>query len=297
MFPVDGKDYDTLLRRTESALSNAKKEARGHYRFYSAELSEQANRRQKILASLPAAIRNNYLHLVFQPRVMASNPKHTASMETLLRWNDPKLGVVSPEEFIPIAEQTVLISDIGFWVMEHTFATIEIFPDELPHGLTISLNLSPRQLEDPSLLNNVKSLLARYKVNPAQFELEITEHSISEQSDAIIANMHQLSKLGFQFALDDFGTGYSNLSILQSLPLHVLKVDMSFIRAIGSSDKSDELVRAIVNMGHTLGLRVVAEGVESASQVQFLRELNCDELQGYYFFKPLTIEDLLPLLG
>ncbi|MEJ2065678.1 MAG: EAL domain-containing protein [Reinekea sp.] len=218
-------------------------------------------------------------------------------METLLRWNDPKLGVVSPEEFIPIAEQTVLISDIGFWVMEHTFATIEIFPDELPHGLTISLNLSPRQLEDPSLLNNVKSLLARYKVNPAQFELEITEHSISEQSDAIIANMHQLSKLGFQFALDDFGTGYSNLSILQSLPLHVLKVDMSFIRAIGSSDKSDELVRAFVNMGHSLGLRVVAEGVESASQVQFLRELNCDELQGYYFFKPLTIEDLLPLLG
>jgi len=136
-------------------------------------------------------------------------------------------------------------------------------------------------------------LLGQYGVRASQFELEITEYSISSESEAMMDNMRALSNMGFKFALDDFGTGYSNLGILQSLPLNVLKVDITFIRAIGTSIKSDELVRAILKMGHTLGLRVVAEGVESAEQVVFLSALDCEELQGYYFFKPKPIEELL----
>jgi diguanylate cyclase (GGDEF)-like protein len=293
MFPSDGLDYDTLLRMAESALNTAKKDARGHYRFYSAELSEQTDRRQRIISSLPAAMANDYLSLVFQPRVESQQTSSTRSMEALVRWNDPVLGNVSPGEFIPIAEESSLIADIGHWVMENVFKTMAELQHKLPDGLTVSINLSPRQLEDPTLPLTVNELLTKYGVHAANFELEITEHSISEQSDAILRNMHELSKMGFLFALDDFGTGYSNLGILQSLPLHVLKVDMSFIRVIGTSEKSDELVRAIINMGHTLGLRVVAEGVESAAQVKFLQELNCEELQGYYFYKPIPISDLI----
>ncbi len=297
MYPDDGYNYDTLLRMAESALSSAKSHARGHYRFYSAELSEQTDRRQKVLAAIPAAIRNNHLSLVFQPRVNSHLTTNTTSMEALVRWNDPELGFVSPGEFIPIAEQSSLIADIGQWVMEHVFATVAQYGHAIPEQLSISINLSPRQLEDSGLVTVVKDLVQKYKVKACQFELEITEYSISEESEAVLNNMRELNAMGFRFALDDFGTGYSNLGILQSLPLHVLKVDMSFIRAIGASDKSDELVKAIVSIGHTLGLSVVAEGVESAAQVSFLRELNCDELQGFYFFKPTAIEDLLPYLS
>lgn len=296
MYPDDATDYDTLLRMSESALSAAKKEARGHYRYYSAELSEQTDRRQRILASLPAAIANDYLHIVFQPRVDSQQPNRSTSMEVLVRWHDPVLGIVSPGEFIPIAEHTSLISDIGHWVMRETFKTMDQYSDVLPDGLTVSINLSPRQLEDRSLPDAIRHLLQDCNVRASQFELEVTEHSIAEQSDDMRANMIELNELGFRFALDDFGTGYSNLGILQSLPLNVLKIDMSFIRAIGTTDRSDELVRAIINMGHTLGLRLVAEGVESAAQVQFLTDLGCEELQGYYFYKPQLIDDLIPQL-
>ncbi|EAR11215.1 EAL domain-containing protein [Reinekea blandensis] len=296
MYPDDATDYDTLLRMSESALSAAKKEARGHYRYYSAELSEQTDRRQRILASLPAAIANDYLHVVFQPRVDSQQPHRSTSMEVLVRWHDPVLGVVSPGEFIPIAEHTSLIADIGHWVMRETFRTMDQYGHLLPEGLTVSINLSPRQLEDRTLPDAIRHLLQDYNVLASQFELEITEHSIAEQSEDIRDNMRELNDLGFRFALDDFGTGYSNLGILQSLPLHVLKIDMSFIRAIGTTDRSDELVRAIINMGHTLGLRLVAEGVESAAQVQFLTELDCEELQGFYFYKPQSIDELIPQL-
>ena len=296
MYPDDGTNYDTLLRMAESALSAAKSRARGNYRFYSAELSEETDRRQKVLSALPGAIANDYLSLVFQPRVESQNQTNTTSMEALVRWNDPMLGFISPGEFIPIAEQSSLIADIGQWVMDHVFATVAQYNNEIPEGLTVSINLSPRQLEDSSLVSSVKALLDKHQVQASQFELEITEYSISVESDAVLLNMRELSELGFRFALDDFGTGYSNLGILQSLPLNVLKVDMSFIRAIGTNEKSDELVKAILNIGHTLGLKVVAEGVESAAQVSFLRELHCEELQGFYFFKPSPLVDLLSRL-
>ena len=293
MYPDDGQNYDQLLQMAESALSSAKIHARGQYRYYSPTLTEATDRRQKILSSLPYAIRNNHLRLVYQPRVSGRDPKQVLGMEALVRWHDPDLGTVSPGEFIPIAEQSTLISDLGYWVMEQVFAMMAQQQNQLPIGLSVSINLSPKQLEDPNLLATIEQLLSQYSVAASQFELEITEHSVTGRSDEMVDTMRALSALGFTFALDDFGTGYSNLSILQSLPLHVLKVDMSFISAIGTSVKSDELVRAILKMGHGLGLRVVAEGVESADQVNFLTALNCEELQGYYFYKPGAIKDLL----
>ena len=293
MYPDDAQDYEQLLQMAESALSSAKTHARGNYRYYSPKLTKENERRQQILSSLPAAIRNNYLRLVYQPRVSGGQPNRVHSMEALLRWHDPVLGIVSPGEFIPIAEQTALISDIGYWVLEEVFAMMAHSQHRLPDNLSISINLSPKQLEDLHLVTAITGLLGQYGVRASQFELEITEYSISSESEAMMANMRALSSMGFTFALDDFGTGYSNLGILQSLPLNVLKVDITFIRAIGTSIKSDELVRAILKMGHTLGLRVVAEGVESAEQVVFLSALDCEELQGYYFFKPKPIEALL----
>lgn len=297
MYPDDALDFETLLQRAEQTLMLAKTKKRGHYSYYSAELDAQTNRRQQILANLPSALKNNHLYLVFQPRVSSTGEHSSLSMEALVRWRDPELGFVSPGEFIPIAEGTSLIADIGTWVMDAAFSTLSNYQDELPRGLSISINLSPRQLEDMNLVANIKRALDRYNIDANRIELEVTEHSIAVKSATVLSNMKQLNQLGFRFALDDFGTGYSNLSMLQSLPLHVLKIDMSFIRNIGFSDKSNELVRAIVDLGHTLGLHTVAEGVETMEQVLYLEKLGCEELQGYYFYKPAPIEELIKKLS
>ncbi|MFQ3229826.1 putative bifunctional diguanylate cyclase/phosphodiesterase [Reinekea sp.] len=297
LYPDDALDFETLLQRAEQTLLVAKSKKRGHYSYYSAELDSQTNRRQQILTNLPSALKNDHLYLVFQPRVSSTGEHSSLSMEALVRWQDPELGFVSPGEFIPIAEGTSLITDIGSWVMDAAFATMCEFKDQLPRGLSISINLSPKQLEDENLVANIKQLLKRYKVDARRIEFEVTEHSLAVESITVLNNMRELNEIGFKFALDDFGTGYSNLSMLQSLPLHVLKIDMSFIRNIGFSDKSNELVRAIIDLGHTLGLHTVAEGVETMEQVLFLEKLGCEELQGYYFYKPAPIQELLNRLS
>ncbi|MBU2864193.1 EAL domain-containing protein [Reinekea forsetii] len=297
LYPDDGLDFEHLLQRCEQTLSIAKTNKRGHYSFYSAELDSQTNRRQRILASLPSALKNDHFYIVFQPRVSSTGDHSSLSMEALVRWQDPELGFVSPGEFIPIAEGTSLIADIGTWVMNAAFSALHQYKDQLPRGLSISINLSPRQLEDTTLVSKVKQALDKFDIDPNCIELEVTEHSIAVESDIVLSNMKELNNLGFKFALDDFGTGYSNLSMLQSLPLHVLKIDMSFIRNIGFSDKSNELVRAIIDLGHTLGLHTVAEGVETIEQVSYLEKLGCEELQGFYFYKPAPIEELINRLA
>lgn len=290
--PEDDSRYEGLVKKAEMALQKAKEVDRGYYRFYSEQLNRENDRRQDILQLLPVAQKNDEFYLVLQPRVSADQ-QHWSSLEVLLRWNNSVLGAVSPAEFIPIAEGSHLIVDIGYWVIREALSVFAQNLEHLPDDLVLSINLSSRQLEHRDLCRFVASELKISGIPAHRLEFEITEHSVTEESDETLNTLAELSAMGIRFAMDDFGTGYSNLGMLQSLPLQVLKIDKRFVQTMHMGGKQLALIQAIINLGHTLGLLVVAEGVETEQQVAMLKELGCDELQGFYFYQPERFETLL----
>ena len=290
--PEDDLDYEGLVKKAEMALHKAKEVDRGYYQFYSDQMNLENDRRQEILRLLPNALNNNEFHLVLQPRVAATDQRWS-SIEVLIRWESEVLGFVSPGEFIPIAEGSHLIVDIGYWVIREASRQFADHFDKLDPDTVLSINLSPKQLEHRDLARFVAEEIRTSGIPAYRLEFEITEHSLTEESETTLATLAELSNMGIRFAMDDFGTGYSNLGMLQALPLNVLKIDQRFVQRVEAGGKDLELVRAIINMGHTLGLTVVAEGVETAQQVALLTELQCDELQGYYFYRPQLLETLL----
>lgn len=290
--PEDDSRYEGLVKKAEMALQKAKEVDRGYYRFYSEQLNRENDRRQDILQLLPIAMSNAEFYLVLQPRI-SSNQHRWSSLEVLLRWNNSVLGPVSPAEFIPIAEGNHLIVDIGYWVIREALSAFAKNLEHLPDDLVLSINLSSRQLEHRDLCRFVASELKISGIPAHRLEFEITEHSVTEESDETLNALAELSAMGIRFAMDDFGTGYSNLGMLQSLPLQVLKIDKRFVQDMHQGGKHLALIQAIINLGHTLGLLVVAEGVETQEQVSTLTELGCDELQGFYFYHPERFETLL----
>ncbi len=290
--PEDDLDYEGLVKKAEMALQKAKEVDRGYYQFYSDQLNLENDRRQEILRLLPNALNNDEFHLVLQPRVAAADQRWS-SIEVLIRWESGALGFVSPGEFIPIAEGSHLIVDIGYWVIREALRQFAAHLNELDAETVLSINLSPKQLEHRDLTRFVSDEIRKSGIPAYRVEFEITEHSLTEESETTLATLAELSNMGIRFAMDDFGTGYSNLGMLQALPLNVLKIDQRFVQRIEAGGKDLELVRAIINMGHTLGLIVVAEGVETAGQVKLLTDLGCDELQGYHFYRPQRLEVLL----
>lgn len=290
--PEDDIHYEGLVKKAEMALQRAKEVERGYYHFYSDQLNRENDRRQEILRLLPSALNNDEFYLVLQPRVKGPDQRWS-SIEVLIRWESDTLGFVSPGEFIPIAEGSHLIVDIGNWVIRKAIAEFARHLDGLPPDVTLSINLSPKQLEQKDLAHRVSGELLLSGIPADRIEFEITEHSLTVESDTTLTALAELSAMGIRFAMDDFGTGYSNLGMLQGLPLNVLKIDQRFVQQLEAGGKNHELVRAIINMGHTLGLVVVAEGVETAAQVAKLNELGCDELQGFYYYRPQRIESLI----
>lgn len=283
--PEDDFDYEGLVKKAEMALKKAKEVDRGYYKFYSDQLNLENDRRQDILRLLPNALYNSEFHLVLQPRVSADD-QHWSSLEVLIRWESEALGFVSPGEFIPIAEGSHMIVDIGYWVIREALSQFAVHMEDLDERTVLSINLSPKQLEHRDLIRFVASELQDTGVPAHRLEFEITEHSLTEETETILATLTELSHMGVRFAMDDFGTGYSNLGMLQALPLNVLKIDQRFVQRIESGGRNLELVRAIIDMGHTLGLTVVAEGVETAEQASILTQMDCDELQGFHFYRP-----------
>lgn len=290
--PEDDSRYEGLVKKAEMALQKAKEVDRGYYRFYSEQLNRENDRRQDILQLLPVALSNTEFYLVLQPRISADE-HDWSSLEVLLRWNNSVLGPVSPAEFIPIAEGNHLIVDIGYWVIREALSAFAQNLEHLPEDLVLSINLSSRQLEHRDLCRFVASELSISGIAPHRLEFEITEHSVTEESEDTLNTLAELSAMGIRFAMDDFGTGYSNLGMLQSLPLQVLKIDKRFVQDIHQGGKHLALIQAIINLGHTLGLLVVAEGVETQEQATMLTELGCDELQGFFFYRPERFETLL----
>jgi diguanylate cyclase (GGDEF)-like protein len=294
-WPADGDTLDALLSNADSAMYHAKANGRNGYQFYDQSMNAAALRRLEIEAKLRRALEQEELVLHYQPRIELATGRITG-FEALARWTDPELGAVPPMDFIPIAEQTGLIEPLGEWVMRKVCQ--EVCGWERAHGaldLRVSLNVSARQF-GPELSRKVQRILEETGVNPSYLELEITESAILRDEAGVIQTLRELRWMGLSIALDDFGTGYSSLSYLRRLPVDTLKIDQSFVKSISHSTEGAALTRSIVAMGKALGLRVVAEGVETAAQRALLTEWSCDEIQGFVICRAEPPEQALARL-
>ena len=292
LFPEAGKSSDDVLKEADTAMYSGKSAGRNVTRFFQPEMEENAQERLLLESDLRAAIKRGQLAIVFQPQV--ANDGRVSAAEVLLRWHHPTRGVISPSEFIPIAEERGLIIDIGRWVLEASFATYRRWLDTGTVDLAeLAINISSVQFRSDTFLEYVERLLATYRIPPRRIVFEITESTVMQDVNATIAIMDRLRRLGALFALDDFGVGYSSLSYLKRLPIDQLKIDRSFIADIGS-DRNDEIIcQTIVAMGQHLGLQTVAEGVETTAQLEFLKGMYCNRFQGYLFLPPSSEQQFL----
>ena len=297
LFPHDGDDPDTLLKHADAALSRVKEQGRGHYQFFTTDMNRAAFERLVLETQLRQAIAGDELVLHYQPQVGAVSGR-TVGVEALVRWRHPELGMVPPAEFIPLAEETGLIVPIGAWVLRTACREVRRWSEVGIGGVRIAVNLSGRQFHDRGLVGAVRAILAETGLGPERLELELTESVIMRDVADATARLRELSALGISLAVDDFGTGYSSLAYLKRFPIRSLKIDRSFVGDIDRDANSAAIAAAIVALAQKLGLKVVAEGVETEAQADLLRAYGCDELQGWLFGRPLAADALLErLLG
>jgi diguanylate cyclase (GGDEF)-like protein/PAS domain S-box-containing protein len=279
--PDHGLDPDELMKCADLALYKAKAKGRGAYQLFQPEMEEQARLRHALERDLRGALEAGEFHLAFQPQVRLDTSELTG-FEALLRWNHPERGLVSPGEFIPIAEETGLVIPIGEWVLRAACATAASWPDLL----NVAVNLSPVQFRTRGLVAMVTSALAEAGLSPRRLELEVTETTLLEDNESTIDILHQLRALGVRVSLDDFGVGYSSLSYLRKFPFDRIKIDRSFVGTLGECPESAAIVRTIASLGSVLGVETTAEGVETADQLEFVRASGCTAVQGFYFGRP-----------
>src|SRR5690349_3991607 len=294
LFPLDGEDCHTLLKHAGAALYKAKKSGGANYQFFTADMHELATRRLALESSLRRAIQNEEFLLHYQPRVSVDSLAITG-VEALVRWQHPQLGLISPSEFIPLAEDTGLIVPIGEWVLRTACLQGRRWCDQGFAPIQIGVNISARQFHDQDLTQTVIRILEETGWLPKYLELELTESSIMQNAEFAADMLTRLKNMGINISIDDFGTGFSSLGSLKRLPIDALKVDQSFVRELTTDPDDAALVMAIITLAHNLRLKVVAEGVETEDQLRLLRLLRCDEIQGYFFSKPLPAEKLVSL--
>ena len=289
--PEDGDDSPTLLRHADLAMYRAKEEGKNDYRFFTAAMSERARERMAVEASLRRALTRGEFVLHYQPQVQDGSP--CSSIEALIRWQDPELGLVAPARFIPHAEETGLILPIGRWVLRSAC----LFARQLPDSVRVAVNLSARQIAQPDADRVVAEALAESGLDPRRLELEVTESSVMSDAVEVVERLVRMHQMGVQLTLDDFGTGYSSLSHLKRLRIHRIKIDRSFVLDLTGSADSRAISTAIIGLADGLGLEVVAEGVETREQLAFLREKGCRAFQGHLISTPLPPEDLKAFLA
>ncbi|HSI58373.1 MAG TPA: EAL domain-containing protein [Ideonella sp.] len=291
LFPDDAQDVDDLVRHADVAMYQAKAQGRDGSRLFSAEMTQRAELRQRMESALRRAIEQRELSLQYQPRIDAASGE-LAGVEGLLRWHSAELGAVSPAQFIPVAEESGLIVGIGAWVIEEACAQVARWRDGGLGEVAMSINLSALQLRDERLLVALQASMQRHQVGPGVLELEITESTLMESVQANLGKLQAMRGLGVGLSIDDFGTGYSSLNYLNRFPLDKLKIDRSFVSDMLADPSAQAIVKAIIGLGHALGLRVVAEGVEQAAELALLHGAGCDEFQGYHFARPMPAEAL-----
>ena len=295
VFPYDGEDAETLLRNAGTAMHWAKDRGHNNCQFYTESMNAAARRKLDLAHRLRRALERQEFSLHYQPLRDAGSGRLTGA-EALLRWEDPELGPVSPAEFIPVAEETELIVPLGEWVLRTGCAQSQAWQAAGFRPIRLAVNLSGRQIRQPTLVDTVARVLQESGLSPAQLELEITESTIMQDDDVTIATFRELNEMGVGLALDDFGTGYSSLSYLRRFPIDRVKIDRSFVSGIPTNRDDMALAAAIIAMARSLRLNVAAEGVETREQAEFLRESGCDELQGYLFSPAVPSEQFARFL-
>jgi len=295
LFPLDGEDGQTLLKNAGAALYKAKRLGGANYQFYTADMHELASKRLALETSLRRAIQNKEFLIHYQPRVSVDSLEITG-VEALVRWQHPQLGLISPSEFIPLAEDTGLIVPIGEWVLKQACLQNKAWQTQGFAPIQMAVNICARQFHDHDLAQTVIRILDETKLAPQHLELELTESSIMENAEIAADVLSRLKSMGVNISIDDFGTGVSSLASLKRLPIDALKVDKSFVSDATTDPDDAALVMAIITLAHNLRLKVIAEGVETEEQLRFLHLLRCDEIQGYLFSKPVPADVFVSLL-
>lgn len=295
LYPDDGDNTEILLQQAEQTMQLAKKGARNRYQFFIATIDMEMRKRRRLKKELKDAIANNQLYLVYQPQMNYSS-KHIIGVEALLRWQHPELGSVPPDVFIPLAEQSSHIIDIGEWVLDQACRQLRSWNDQGIKNLRMAVNLSAAQLHHVDLLAVVQEKLTTYNLDAGSLELEVTETGLMEDIKAAASNLRGLRRMGVLIAIDDFGTGYSSLSYLKTLSLDKIKIDKSFVQDMLDSEDNAIIVKTIIQLSKSLGMQVIAEGVETFEQEQFIIQLGCDEGQGYFYSKPASANEISALL-
>lgn len=296
VFPGDGVNFNTLLKNADTAMYRAKSNGKCEWEFFDSSITSEVDRRYNIEKGLRTALEKKEMYIVFQPKVSLSDSTVTG-FEALIRWKSDTLGMVSPMEFIPIAEDTRLIIPIGRFVLEEVFKKVRELLDEGYDNFKVAVNFSDVQLRYGGIMNEFLELKDKYNVPTTYIELEITESILMKTFEDNVRRLKSIKKLGISVALDDFGTGYSSLNYLTKLPIDVLKIDRSFVVDMVTDKKSKCVVKNIIKLSHELGINVVAEGVEEVEQVDYLKDILCDVVQGYYYSKPEKFDEIKGLLG
>lgn len=285
LYPRNGDTPEALLKSADAAMYRAKQNGRNNYQFYDRKMHKQASRRLQLERDLRGVLSRAELELYYQPQSSVEGDR-TVSVEALLRWNHPKLGMISPAEFIPLLEESGQIIEVGEWVCRQACAQAHRWQQTLGRPVRVAVNVSPRQFDDPGFADRVAEAVRWSKLPAACLELEITERLLLDDPDCAATTLRELKEIGVRIAMDDFGTGYSQLAYLVRFPFDVLKIDRSVIETIGHGD-GNSVVTAVIRLAHTLGLGVIAEGVEEMTQLSFLRARGCDMFQGYLRARPL----------
>lgn len=290
IYPEDGISPEMLIKHADTALQSAKSRQQAFFMMYQKEMEKETEELLLFESRLLNAIEGNEFRLCYQPLIETGTGRLLGA-EALIRWHSPDFGVVSPAHFIPLAEKIGVIKDIGTWVIQSACSQMNAWAQEGLPPITVSVNVSVRQLRDPGFCAMVSDTLREYRLPPSSLCCEITENILMDNPEAVIVTLQAIRDMGVALAIDDFGTGFSSLNYLKRLPVDKLKIDRSFISNITLDEADAAIVRTVISLAHNFKLKVNAEGVETLDQVNFLRQLNCDEIQGYFFSRPLAVDD------
>ncbi len=293
-YPNDGEDQETLLQNADIAMYKAKEAGRNCFRFFSADMNEELKRQQYLEQKLRLAINNNELSILYQPQYDLNSAK-LIGVEALLRWHIQGKHAVSPAEFIPIAEKSHLIIDIGNWVLNEACKQSVLWKKQ-GADIHIDINVSGHQLNTQNIFETISNSINKYGLTYTDIGIELTENMLIQTNENSLKNMEQLVNNGTSISVDDFGTGYSSLKYLKQFPVTIVKIDQSFVQDSPTDENDRAIIKAINAMSHSLGLKVIVEGVETLAQIEIVKELGSDYAQGYFYAKPLAPEDVIKLV-